>query len=128
MSAKGTTNRLLCGTDLGVFFSDERSDSMPDGTECGRTYQCNEAHPYVEHSPRVHLRGRGIWEIDVRQCTAAPTITKVTPTTACEVILLFSSIYEICFISLVSGDTTRRVVFRSIMNGELLYGKCRRQR
>ncbi|MBK7185428.1 MAG: T9SS type A sorting domain-containing protein [Ignavibacteria bacterium] len=114
---RGTTNRLYAGTDLGVFFSDEGSGFwQPYGT--GMPAALISAMRLIPTSNilRVSTYGRGIWEIDVRQCTATtPTITKVTPTTACvgdSVVLEASTGYASYRWS--SGDTTRRVVFRSI--------------
>lgn len=114
---RGTTNRLYAGTDLGVFFSDEGSGFwQPYGT--GMPAALISAMRLIPTSNilRVSTYGRGIWEIDVRQCTAnMPTITKVTSTTACvgdSVVLEASSGYASYRWS--SGDTTRRVVFQSI--------------
>lgn len=114
---RGTTNRLYAGTDLGVFFSDEGSGFwQPYGT--GMPAALISAMRLIPTSNilRVSTYGRGIWEIDVRQCTATtPTITKVTPTTACvgdSVVLEASAGYASYRWS--SGDTTRRVIFRSI--------------
>lgn len=114
---RGTTNRLYAGTDLGVFFSDEGSGFwQPYGS--GMPAAIVSAMRLIPTSNilRVSTYGRGIWEIDVRQCTATtPTITKVTPTTACvgdSVVLEASAGYATYRWS--SGDTTRRVVFKSI--------------
>jgi hypothetical protein len=65
---------------------------------------------------RASTYGRGIWEVDVTQCTAAkPAIRAVTPTTACSgdsVIIEVQGTFASMRWS--NGDTTRRLVLRSV--------------
>lgn len=82
---RGATNRLFVGTDLGVFVCDEGSSfwqsygaGMPPVIVTGMRLMPS------ANLLRISTYGRGIWEIDVSQCTAAtPTIKANTPTSRC---------------------------------------------
>ena len=113
---RGGTNRLFVGTDLGVFFSDENSGFwQPYGTAIPPVMVSAMRLIPTTNTLRISTYGRGIWEIDVRQCTATtPTVKALTAVTVCagdSVVLEANAGYTSYRWS--NGDTNRRVVLRS---------------
>ncbi len=112
---RGTPNRLFAGTDLGVFVTDIGSGFWePYGT--GMPAVIVSAMRLVPATGilRVSTYGRGIWEIDVKQCTATkPTIATVGATTFCfgdSVVLTAADGYASYRWS--NGETTRSTVIK----------------
>lgn len=112
---RGSTGRIFVGTDLGVFFSDEGSgfwqqygNGLPPLIVSGMRLNSN------ANILRIATYGRGVWEIDVKQCSATtPTVTALTPTTICagdSVVLEANSGYASYRWS--NGDTARRIVIK----------------
>ncbi len=123
---RGTTNRLFVGTDLGVFVSDEGSTfwqlygaGLPPVIVTGMRYLPS------ANLLRISTYGRGIWEIDVSQCSATtPAITARTPTVGCAgdtVVLEASAGYSGYRWS--NGDTTRVIrLWNSAQSGPYQVG------
>lgn len=112
---RGGTNRLFVGTDLGVFFSDEGSGFwQPYGTGIPPLMISAMRIVTTTNVLRVATYGRGVWEIDIKQCSAAtPTVTALTDTNICagdSVVLEANAGYASYRWS--SGDTTRRIVIK----------------
>lgn len=82
---KGPLNRLYVGTDVGVYYKDEKSSVWSlygDGLQPS-FISGMELLP-SSSILRVSTYGRGIWEINAEQCVAAqPTIQVEGPTTVC---------------------------------------------
>lgn len=107
---RGSTNRLFVGTDLGVFVCDEGSTfwqlygaGLPPVIVTGMRLLPS------SNLIRISTYGRGIWEIDVSQCTAStPSITAKTPTTRCagDTVVLEASTGFASY-RWSNGDTTR---------------------
>ena len=113
----GTTKRIFAGTDLGVFFNDEGTDSwLQYGSGLPPVAVSGMRVVKTSNLLRVSTYGRGIWEIDIQQCTASqPSVKALTPTTKCagdSVILEASTGFSSYRWS--NGDTTRRIVLKSI--------------
>ncbi|MCX6139538.1 MAG: T9SS type A sorting domain-containing protein [Candidatus Kapabacteria bacterium] len=113
----GPTKRLYAGTDLGVFFTDIGSNFwQPYGTGMPAAPVTAMRLVTTSNILRVSTFGRGIWEIDVRQCTATkPTITAITSTTKCagdSVVLEASSGFAAY--RWTNGDTTRRIALKTV--------------
>jgi hypothetical protein len=113
---RGGTNRLFVGTDLGVFFSDEGSGFwQPYGTGMPPLMVSAMRLVPTTNILRVATYGRGVWEIDVKQCTAATPIVKaLSATTICSgdsVTLEASTGFASYRWS--NGDTNRRIVLKS---------------
>jgi photosystem II stability/assembly factor-like uncharacterized protein len=107
---RGATNRLFVGTDLGVFVCDEGSSfwqlygkGMPPVIVTGMRLLPS------ANLLRISTYGRGIWEIDVSQCTATtPTIKANTPAARCagDTVVLEASTGFASY-RWSNGDTTR---------------------
>lgn len=81
----GSPDRIFVGTDLGVYVREVTSQSwIPYGTNMPVCIISDmEVIPSTKKL-RVSTYGRGIWEVDISQCTAAtPIIATQTPTTVC---------------------------------------------
>jgi len=111
---RGGSNRVFVGTDLGVFFTDEGTGFwQPYGT--GMPPLMITAMRLIGPSNilRISTYGRGVWEIDVKQCTAAtPTVKTLSPTTTVcvgdSVVLEASAGFSSYRWS--NGETTRTIV------------------
>lgn len=82
----GTLKRLFIGTDVGVFVRDGESQLWePYGTGLAETIVSGMELIEIADKLRVSTYGRGVWEVDVKQCIATtPTITASGPTTFCQ--------------------------------------------
>ena len=114
---EGNPRRLFLGTDVGVYVSDVGSTVWsPYGAKMPTTIISDLEVLPTSKKLRASTYGRGIWEVDVTQCTATkPTIRAVTPTTACSgdsVIIEVQGTFASMRWS--NGDTTRRLVLRSV--------------
>jgi len=114
---RGTPNRLFAATDLGVFYSDEGSGFWQKyGTGLPAVPVSAMRLNATTNSLRISTFGRGMWEVDVKQCSATtPSITRVTATTGCvgdSVVLEANAGYTSYRWS--NGDTTRRLVLRAV--------------
>jgi hypothetical protein len=112
---RGGNNRLFVGTDLGVFFSDEGSGFwQPYGTGMPPIMVSAMRLITATNTLRIATYGRGVWEIDVKQCTAStPTVKALTATTVCSgdsVILEANTGFASYRWS--NGDTNRRIVLK----------------
>jgi photosystem II stability/assembly factor-like uncharacterized protein len=112
---RGGTNRLFVGTDLGVFFSDEGSGFwQPYGTGMPPIMVSSMRLISTTNILRVATYGRGVWEIDVKQCTAAtPTVKALTATTVCsgDSVMLEANTGFTSY-RWSNGDTNRRIVLK----------------
>lgn len=81
----GSPDRIFVGTDLGVYVRDVTSQSwIPYGTNMPVCIVSDMEVIPTTKKLRISTYGRGIWEVDITQCTAAtPTVTAQTPTTIC---------------------------------------------
>lgn len=114
---RGTPNRLFAATDLGVFSSDEGSGFWQKyGTGLPAAPVSAMRLNATTSTLRISTFGRGMWEVDVKQCSATtPSITRVTATTGCvgdSVVLEANTGYASYRWS--NGDTTRRIVLRAV--------------
>lgn len=113
---RGGTNRIFVGTDLGVFFSDEGSGFwQPYGTGMPPLMVSAMRLIPTTNILRVATYGRGVWEIDVKQCTAAtPVVKELSSTTICSgdsVVLEANTGFATYRWS--NGDTNRRIVLKT---------------
>ncbi|MBU3741048.1 MAG: T9SS type A sorting domain-containing protein [Candidatus Kapabacteria bacterium] len=115
--AEGSPRRLFLGTDAGVYVCDIGSTLWsPYGSAMPTTVISDlEVLPSTKKL-RAATYGRGIWEVDITQCTATkPSVKALTSTTVCSgdsVILEVEGSYA--RVRWSNGDTTRRVVLRSV--------------
>lgn len=81
----GPLNRLYVGTDIGVFFKDEESNSWEMyGQAMPTTIITDMKLVRSANKLRVSTYGRGVWEVDATQCTASvPSVTVQGSSTVC---------------------------------------------
>lgn len=101
--------RLYVGTDVGVYYTDEGSDIWrPYGQNMPAVVVTDLVITPSNNLMRVSTYGRGIWEVDVRQCTAAVPSVVASATSICAgdtITVMAPSGYAAYMWS--SGDTTR---------------------
>jgi hypothetical protein len=79
----GVLNRLYLGTDLGVFFKDEKSNVWePYGTGLPATVVSGMELLNITDKLRISTYGRGVWEVAADQCVAKTPIIKASGPTA----------------------------------------------
>lgn len=113
----GKVGRLFVGTDLGVFVKDEGSGTWEQyGTGMPEAVISGMELIQIADKLRVSTYGRGLWEIDVKQCFAkTPTVTASGPTKFCvgdSVVLTASDGYSTYKWS--DGTEGRSVTIRAI--------------
>lgn len=113
---EGSPKRLFLGTDVGVYVTEIGSNVwQPYGSGMPTTVVSDLEYLPTSKKLRAATYGRGIWEVDATQCTAAtPTIQALTPTTVCagdSVVLQVQGSYS--SVRWSNGDTARRVVLRT---------------
>jgi photosystem II stability/assembly factor-like uncharacterized protein len=113
---KGAANRLYVGTDIGVFHKEQSMASFePYGTGGPQTMVTEIRYVAPLQKIRVSTFGRGLWEVDAKQCIArTPVVTVTGATTFCEgdsVVLTADEGYETYAWS--NGDSTRSITLKS---------------
>jgi photosystem II stability/assembly factor-like uncharacterized protein len=119
-------NRLIVGTDVGVYFMDNASGVWePYGRNMPTTIVTELVLAKEDQTLFASTYGRGIWEIDATQCIAATPAIQRTPSSSqplCagdSVILTAPSNYESYRWS--NGDTTRSIVLSTLsQSGEYI--------
>jgi photosystem II stability/assembly factor-like uncharacterized protein len=113
---KGAANRLYVGTDLGVFHKEQAMAAFePYGTAGPQTVVTEIRYVAPLQKIRVSTFGRGLWEVDAKQCIArTPIVTVTGSTTFCEgdsVTLTADEGYEKYLWT--NGDTTRSITLKN---------------
>jgi photosystem II stability/assembly factor-like uncharacterized protein len=114
---EGSPRRLFVGTDAGAYVADVGGSVWsPYGSSMPTTVISDLEVLPTSKKLRAATYGRGIWEVDITQCTAAkPVVQARTPLRACSgdsVILEVTGTFSSMRWS--NGDTSRRVVLRSV--------------
>ena len=115
--AEGSPRRLFLGTDAGVYVCDVGSTLWsPYGSSMPVTVISDLEVLPTSKKLRAATYGRGIWEVDITQCTATkPVVKALTATTVCSgdsVILEVEGTFS--RVRWSNGDTTRKIVLRSV--------------